>query len=394
MRIIDDAERRNRIARRHGIDPTRRLPDPVAATRAMTVLHSTEPATVYLSLLARVQDLSVDDVDTALYVERSLVKQLAMRRTLFVFPRDLLAAAWGSASARVATTEWARIAKDVTASGLADDADAWLKSAGDAVLSKLEDGPLTAQQLRELVPEIAGTVRVGSPGSKWGGDIPIGPRVLGQLGARGDIMRGRNSGHWRTSRPAWSLMSQWLDDVPDPLPAEEGYAELVRRWLRTFGPGTTTDIKWWLGSTVTAVRRSLELVGAVEVSLDSGATGWVLPDDLEPEPEVEPWAALLPVLDPTTMGWKSRDFYLDPDHTPYLFDSNGNGGSTAWWDGRIVGCWVQDPDAVVAVVLREDVGADGVAALDAEANRLTTWLDGTRISSVYTSLQMKSALLP
>ena len=182
--------------------------------------------------------------------------------------------------------------------------------------------------------------------------------------------------------------------MPDPLPAEEGYAELVRRWLRTFGPGTTNDIKWWLGSTVTAVRRSLELVGAVEVSLDSGATGWVLPDDLEPEPEVEPWAALLPVLDPTTMGWKSRDFYLDPDHTPYLFDSNGNGGSTAWWDGRIVGCWVQDPDAVVAVVLREDVGADGVAALDAEANRLTAWLDGTRVSSVYTSLQMKSALLP
>ncbi len=282
----------------------------------------------------------------------------------------------------------------MTASGLADDADAWLKAAGDAVLSKLEDGPLTAQQLRELVPEIAGTVRVGSPGAKWGGDIPIGPRVLGQLGARGDIMRGRNSGHWRTSRPAWSLTSQWLDDVPDPLPAEEGYAELVRRWLRTFGPGTTNDIQWWLGSTVTAVRRSLELVGAVEVSLDSGATGWVLPDDLEPEPEVEPWAALLPVLDPTTMGWKSRDFYLDPDHTPYLFDSNGNGGTTAWWNGRIVGCWVQDPDAVVSVVLREDVGADGVAALDAEASRLTAWLDGTRISSVYTSLQMKSALLP
>ena len=394
MRNIDDAERRHRIARRHGIDPTRRLSDPVSATRAMTVLHSTEPATVYLSLLARVQNLSVDDVDTALYDERSLVKQLAMRRTLFVFPRDLLAAAWGSASARVAKTETARIVKDVAASGLADDADAWLEAAGAAVLSQLEDGPLTAQQLRELVPEIAGTVRVGSPGAKWGGDIPIGPRVLGQLGARGDIMRGRNSSHWRTSRPAWELTSRWLGEEPDPLPAEEGYAELVRRWLRTFGPGTTTDIQWWLGSTVTAVRRSLELVGAVEVSLDSGATGWVLPEDVEPEPEVEPWAALLPVLDPTTMGWKSRDFYLDPDHTPYLFDSNGNGGTTAWWNGRIVGCWVQDPDAVVAVVLREDVGADGVAALDAEAHRLTAWLDGTRISSVYTSLQMKSALLP
>ena len=58
------------------------------------------------------------------------------------------------------------------------------------------------------------------------------------------------------------------------------------------------------------------------------------------------------------MGWKERDFYLDPEHTPYLFDTNGNGGTTAWWNGRIVGCWVQDDDAVVRVVLREDVGAD------------------------------------
>ena len=45
-------------------------------------------------------------------------------------------------------------------------------------------------------------------------------------------------------------------------------------------------------------------------------------------------------------------------------------------------------------MLREDVGADGRAALDVEAERLTAWLDGIRIGSVYQSLQMKSALLP
>jgi hypothetical protein len=94
------------------------------------------------------------------------------------------------------------------------------------------------------------------------------------------------------------------------------------------------------------------------------------------------------------MGWKERAFYLDADHTPYLFDSNGNGGTTAWWDGRIVGCWVQDDDGAVQVVLREDVGAEGRAGLDAEAERLTTWLDGVRVSTVYASRQMKSARLP
>lgn len=56
--------------------------------------------------------------------EMSLVKQLAMRRTVFVFPRDLLAAVWPSASARVARTERAQMVRDVVAAGIADDGGA------------------------------------------------------------------------------------------------------------------------------------------------------------------------------------------------------------------------------------------------------------------------------
>ena len=114
-RHVNDAERRARLALRHALSAEHRAADPVAATRAMTVLHATEPASVHLALFARVDGLAIDDVERALYDDRSLVKQLAMRRTLFVFPRDLLAAAWGSASARVAVTERAHLAKDLVA---------------------------------------------------------------------------------------------------------------------------------------------------------------------------------------------------------------------------------------------------------------------------------------
>ncbi|RYP88961.1 winged helix DNA-binding domain-containing protein [Nocardioides guangzhouensis] len=399
MRHVGDQERRDRIALRHGIAPAHRLEDAVAATRAMTVLHATEPPTVYLSVAQRVEGIKVSDIDAALFDDRSLVRQLAMRRTLFVFPRDLLPAAWGSASARVAGQERRKIARDAAASGLAaahaGDGEAWLEAACAAVLAVLEgeDRGLTTTEVRARVPEVAGTVSV-APGTKWGGDVPIAPRVLTLLGVSGAIVRGGNDGHWRVSRHLWTPMDRWLGAGAQPLPEDEGYAELVRRWLATFGPGTIRDLQWWLGSTVGAVKKALATLGAVEVSLDGGATGWLLPDDLDGTPAVEPWAALLPVLDPTTMGWKERDFYLEPRHTPYLFDSNGNGGTTAWWDGRVVGCWVQDDDAVVQVVLREDVGADGRAALDVEAERLTAWLDGVRISTVYSSHQMKSALLP
>lgn len=392
MRHIGDDERRARIARRHALAPAARVADPLSATRALTVLHATEAATVYLSLFARVEGLTAADVDRALYEDRSLVKQLAMRRTLFVFPRDLLPAAWGSASARVADRERRRTVKDVEAGGLADDGEAWLKEAREAVLGRLADGSaLTAVTLREELPALEGRVRLGS--GKWQAEVSLAPRVLGVLGAEGLVVRGRNEGHWRVSRPAWTLMDRWLGKRPARLEPHEGYAELVRRWLRSFGPGTETDIVWWLGATKAVVRRALADVGAVEVALDRGETGWVLSDDLEPVAPEPPWAALLPVLDPTSMGWKQRDFYLRPDHTPYLFDTNGNAGSTAWWNGRIVGCWVQDEDGVVRVVLREDVGTEGRAALDLEAERLTAFLDGVRVNSVYASRQMRGATL-
>ena len=182
--------------------------------------------------------------------------------------------------------------------------------------------------------------------------------------------------------------------MPEPTDEAAGYAAIVRRWLATFGPGTVEDVQWWLGSTKGAVVRALADVSAEQVVLDDGSTGWVLPGDTGTTDGVEPWAALVPTLDPTTMGWRGREFYLDREHVPYLFDTNGNAGTTAWWDGRIVGCWVQDEQGVVRLSLLVDLDAHALAALEAEAERLTAWLDGTVVGNVYASRQMKLARLP
>jgi hypothetical protein len=137
------------------------------------------------------------------------------------------------------------------------------------------------------------------------------------------------------------------------------------------------DLKWWLGSTMTGVRRALAELDAVEVDLD-GQTGYLLPDDRQATRPVEPWAALLPPLDPTTMGWFERDWYLGT-HRAQLFDTSGNAGPTAWWDARIVGGWRQSDAGEVMLQLLEDIGSDGVDALEAEAARLTTWFEGVRV---------------
>jgi hypothetical protein len=84
------------------------------------------------------------------------------------------------------------------------------------------------------------------------------------------------------------------------------------------------------------------------------------------------------------MGWKGRAFHVG-DHVEKVFDRNGNGGPTAWWHGRIVGVWCQQPDGRVEVVPAEEVPAAGRRALAARADELTEWLDGDVVRSVYLS---------
>jgi hypothetical protein len=111
--------------------------------------------------------------------------------------------------------------------------------------------------------------------------------------------------------------------------------------------------------------------------LDDGP-GFALPDDLEASPSAEPSAALLPGLDPTTMGWKEREWYLSRE-ADRLFDRNGNAGPTIWWDGRVVGGWAQRDDATVAYHLLDDIGAEAAQAVITAAHDLEMWLDGTRV---------------
>jgi hypothetical protein len=387
VRHIDDDERRARLGLRHALATP--VADTLAAARAVTCLHATEPASVHVAAWAR-SGVSRDQVDRTLYIERSIVKQLAMRRTVFAFPRELLPAVWGSASARVAGQQLRRMAQEMEASGVASDGEAWAKKHVTLVRRMIEeDGPLTTAEVRAALPALDARVTRGK--GRYQADVALAASVIVTLAASGAIVRGENTGGWKTSRPRWTSAVRWLGDVPRPVPEAEGYAALVTAWLRSFGPGTEADLVWWLGSTKATVRRALSDVGAVTVSLDRGRTGWVLPDDVHPVSHPGSWAALLPSLDPTTMGWKEREFHLG-GHVDKVFDRNGNGGPTAWWNGRIVGVWCQRDDGRVDVVLAEDLPRTARRALDAKAEELTRWLDGDVVRSIYLSPMARAHL--
>lgn len=381
MRPFTARERRSRLARRHFLAVPAASAGEVVSD--LVGLHATDPATPYLSLWARLPGFTVADLDAELYERRSVVKHLAMRRTLWVVGTDYLPHVQAAASDRVAANEQRKLSADAQKAGLCADGDQWLDAACRAVLRHLaEHGPTTARQLRAALPELAGTYDP-APGKRWGGDTPLAPRVLIVLSVRGDIVRGPNEGSWTVSRPRWAAATDWLSSGRDDTDPEAARAQLVSTYLRTFGPATVTDIKWWFGNTLTWARHALRDIGALEVDLE-GTPGFALPDDLDDEAPSEPSGALLPGLDPTTMGWFDRDWYLGP-HRSQVFDTNGNAGPTAWWDGRVVGGWVQDTDGRVELRLLEDVGRKAHAALKSQADALTEWLDGVRISPRFPS---------
>src|SRR5438552_2164967 len=85
---MDIAERRVRLGRRHHLARSCLADSPLQVAQDLVALHATDPATVFLSLAARLEQPEVQTVEHALYESRALMRMLGMRRTMFVVPTD------------------------------------------------------------------------------------------------------------------------------------------------------------------------------------------------------------------------------------------------------------------------------------------------------------------
>ena len=93
MRRITDDQRRHRLAVRHHLATGARASDVTTLAGDLVGLHGSDPATVFLSAAARLKKPAgaVAALERALYDDRTLVRTLCMRRTMFVVPLDLVA---------------------------------------------------------------------------------------------------------------------------------------------------------------------------------------------------------------------------------------------------------------------------------------------------------------
>ena len=374
MRRIDTAERRARLVLRHRLAPKASAADPVEAASSLVALHSTDAATVFLSTWARTDGFETAWLEQALYDERTLVRILGMRRTLWVVTDELAPIVDAACTRTVAARERTRLEQLIAQSDLAEDPAVWIDRVAAAALDALRDrDEAFTSDLTRADPLLATKIRLGA-GTRWEAHVSAGSRILPLLAAQGRIVRGRPRGGWTHGQYRWAL----APDRDAELDTATSQAELLRRWLASFGPATETDVRWWTGWTAREARAALAAVPHAAVDLD-GSSGLVLADDLEPVPPPEPSAFLLPTLDPTTMGWKERDWYLGP-HAALLFDRNGNAGPTVWWNGRVVGGWSQRKDGEIVFRILEDVGTEAEQAVAAEAERLAAWLGDVRLA--------------
>ncbi|MET9088520.1 winged helix DNA-binding domain-containing protein [Streptomyces sp. NPDC004237] len=376
-RHIGVAERRARLAVRHRLAGAARAAGPEEVADSLVALHGSDPATVHLAVGARLADpaKTVPETERALYADRTLVRMHGMRHTVFVFPADLTAVVHASTGLTVAARERAALLKDMATAGAPDAA--WLAEVETSALAALaRRGQATAAELAADEPRLREQFAYAA-GRSYEGVHTVSTRLLRVLGVEGKVVRGRPLGSWTSSQFRWAV----APEHPQTDPAE-ARAVLLNRWLATCGPATEADLQWWTGWRVTEVRRTLAAVGARPVSLDDGTTGYVAADDLAPVPAPpEPWAALLPALDPTAMAWRQRDWYLAPDLRPPLFDRSGNVGPTVWWNGRVVGGWAQRADGeVVWRFLDPGVRRESEGAVADAAARLRGWVGSTKVT--------------
>ncbi len=373
---ISTEQRRARLGTRHHLATP--APTVAEAVTGIVALHATDPATVHLSACARLASPAISLVEQALYTDRTLLRLLGMRRTVFVTDLETAALVQAACTADIEVKQRKLLEQHLGQQGHPENVpepEKWLASVEASVEEALRArGSATAQQLSEDEPRLRQQLLMAA-GKPYEAIGNVTSRVLFLLAAAGRIVRGRPRGSWISTQYVWHPMDSWAPGLR-AWDAEEARTELARRWLQAYGPAPITDLRWWTGWTAGQTKKALAGLSPVEVDIE-GATGIALPDDLEPVPSPPPWVAFLPALDPTPMGWQERDWFLGP-HRAALFDRSGNIGPTIWSSGRVVGGWAQRPSGEIAYRLLEDVGGEVTAAVEAEAARCEGWFGEVR----------------
>ena len=140
---------------RHHLAPTARITDVVKIAGDLVGLHGSDPATVFLSAAARLRKpaSAVTAVKRALYDDRTLVRTLCMRRTMFVVPLDVVPVVQAACTDPLVPAERRRLVRLIEEHEIASDGARWLREVEAKTIAELDArGEATGSELSKAVP--------------------------------------------------------------------------------------------------------------------------------------------------------------------------------------------------------------------------------------------------
>lgn len=344
------------------------------------------PSAAQMSVWARVRELSTGDIDSALWKDRRLVRAWCMRRTVHLLPSKELTI-FVRGTARRAERE----IRYIRNRGLAKRT---LEELLSAVLAAL-DQPITRPELAARVSTALGLPRRMGPHAGWGSRREVPCVVVAGLtcpaefllhlaGARGVICAGPGAGGESTYVRADAWLPRWHD-----LPAERAEEELLRLYLRAFGPATPSDFVAWTRMLLSDARGIWARVEPELAPVDvNGDTAWILRSDLaELESSELPRLSvrLLPYFDSFLLGHAGRGHLLEARHHGRVYRPQGWIAPVLLVNGRVAGVWnhLQKGNRLVVRVTKFSTLAPGVApGIREEAQELARFLDCTVVRTI------------
>jgi hypothetical protein len=268
-------------------------------------------------------DCKVDDVQTALWKDRTLVKTWLMRGTLHLVPSEdlpIFSAAMNAYGMRN-TNAWLKWLQ-ITEPELMDVIDAIGRALDGQALTREE---LIAKAGKGRSEKIQLAMRSG-----WGG-------VLKPVARKGLLCFGPSRGQSVTFVRPEQWLGGWRDIDPDA-----ALTEIARRYLRAYGPATKSDFtRWWGTWRGVGSRAWAGLAGELApVSVDGQRADMLAADvDRIESAANEGSVCLLPSFDPYLMGHSRRDHLVATEHRTRVSRAAGWISAVVLVDGRVVATW-------------------------------------------------------
>jgi DNA glycosylase AlkZ-like len=274
-----------------------------------------------LSLRARIQNLSIEDVETSRVTDRAVVRTWCMRGTMHLLAADDIDRLLSAVSPAEIRGGWRWLEKR---GGLEHPRAERVLDAAYRTLKA--NGAMTRRALMDAVAY------------KVGLDVSRAAAGVVQLnGLLGRVCFGPDDG----ADPTYVALDDWLG-CKVKLSNQPDYGELARRYLRGYGPAAPRDFAAWWGLPLTQAKAAWASLEDELIELDvEGQPVWLLQSERSALKKVS-WqdqvVLLLPAFDTYLLGYRNRDVAVPPKYQDRVFHG-GEIAPTILIDGCAAGTW-------------------------------------------------------